>query len=240
MSWNSATGTRSSARISITVRCVSGSKLRMRFQRVAEEIEPHRQVHAGGEQVEDAAAHRVVAELAHRRGAVEAVELEPADHALHAEHVAGRGRQRLLADQVARRHALQRGVDRGEQHRGLLAALDAGEPRQRGHALRDDGAVRRHAVVGQAVPGRELQHLDVGREERQRARQRRHPRSVAADHQRARRRRIGPRRDRAGEIGNDQAFGAVGDVGQRQRPVGRQQFGGRLGRHFRHRLAPVR
>ena len=39
------------------------------FQRVAEEIEPHRQVHARREQVEDAAAHRVVAGLAHRRGA---------------------------------------------------------------------------------------------------------------------------------------------------------------------------
>ena len=126
-----------------------------RLQRVAEEIEPHRLVHAGGEQVEDAAAHRVVAGLAHRRGAVEAVELEPADDAVHAEHVAGRGRQRLLADQVARRHALQRGVDGGEQHRGLLAALDAGEPRQRGHALRHDAAhaATRGRRAGSPRPG---------------------------------------------------------------------------------------
>ena len=82
-----------------------------------------------------------------------------------------------------RRHALQRGVDGGEQHRGPVAALDAREPRQRGHALRDDAGMRRDPVVGQAIPGRELQHLDVGREERERARQRRHARPVAADHQ---------------------------------------------------------
>ena len=49
-----------------------------RLQRVAEEIEPHRLGHAGREQIDDAAAHRIVAGLAHRRGAREAVELEPA------------------------------------------------------------------------------------------------------------------------------------------------------------------
>ena len=48
-----------------------------RFQRVAEEIEPHRLVHAGREQIDDAAAHRVIAGLAHGRGAGKAVELEP-------------------------------------------------------------------------------------------------------------------------------------------------------------------
>ena len=139
---------------------------------------------------------------------------------------AGRGRQRLLADQLSRRHALERGIDRGQQHRRLVAAFDAGEPRQHRHALRHDAGMRRHPVVGQAIPGRELQHLDVGREERQRPRQRRHPRPVAADHQRARGRRRWARRDRAGQVGDHQAFGAVGDIGQRQRTVGRQQFGG--------------
>ena len=37
-----------------------------RFQRVAEEIEPHRVGHAGRKQIDDAAAHRVIAGLAHR------------------------------------------------------------------------------------------------------------------------------------------------------------------------------
>ncbi len=87
--------------------------------------------------------------------------------------------------------------------------------------------MRRHPVVGQAVPGREFQPLDLGREERQPARQRRHPRSVAADHHQADRRRVRPRRDRAREIGDHQPLGAVGDAGQRQRLAGLQPFGGR-------------
>ncbi len=129
-----------------------------------------------------------------------------------------------VATRARARHALERGVDGGEQHRRPLAALDAREPRQRGHALRHDAGMRRHPVVGQAIPGREFQHRDVGREERKRARQappcagrrgRRRARLVAGASR--------PRRDRAREIGDDQAFGAVGDAGERERPAGRQQ-----------------
>ena len=61
----------------------------------------------------------------------EAVELQPFDDARHAEHVARRDRERLRRDEIARRHALQRGVDGREQHRRLVAALDARQPRQR-------------------------------------------------------------------------------------------------------------
>ena len=48
-----------------------------RLQRVAEKIEPHRHVHARRKKIENAAAHRVFAGLAHGRGAGEAVELQP-------------------------------------------------------------------------------------------------------------------------------------------------------------------
>ena len=195
MSWNSATGTRSSPRrlrfAALRLRIEGADRL----QRVAEEIEPHRHVHAGRKQIEDAAAHRVFARLAHGRGAGEAVELQPFDHAVHAEHIAGRHRQRMGGDEFARRHALQRGVDRGQQHRRLVAALHARQPRQRGHALRHHAGIRRHAVVGQAIPGREFHHHDIGTEERQRARQRRHALAVAADHGKRNRRRVGARRN---------------------------------------------
>ena len=77
VSWNSAIGTRSSARSSVGGALGLRIEAADRFQRVAEEIEPHRLGHAGREQIDDAAAHRVVAGLAHGRGAVEAVELEP-------------------------------------------------------------------------------------------------------------------------------------------------------------------
>ena len=205
-----------------------------RLQRVAEEVEPHRQVHARRKEVEDAAAHRVVAGLAHRRGADEAVELEPLHDACHAQHVARRRRQRLLGDQVLRGNTLQRRIDGRQQHRRLVAALDAGEPGQRGHALRHDAGVRRDAIVRLAVPGRKLHHLDVGGKERERTPQRRHAWPIAADRKRAQRRRVGPRRDRPRQIGNDQAFHAVRDIGEGERPVGRQQFGRRL-RHRPHR-----
>ena len=64
-----------------------------RFQRVAEEIQPHRFHHARRVEVDDAAAHRIIARLAHRRGAVVAVELEPLGDAVHRQHVAGSGRE---------------------------------------------------------------------------------------------------------------------------------------------------
>ena len=82
--------------------------------------------------------------------------------------------------------------------------------------------MRRHPVIGQAVPGRELKHGDVGREEAERARERRHALAVAAHDDEAGRRRIGARGDGAGEIGDDQALGAVGDAGERERAAGRQ------------------
>ena len=62
------------------------------LQRVAEEIEPHRRIHTRREQIDDAAAHRVIARLAHGRSAVEAVEFEPMGHARHRQEVARRRR----------------------------------------------------------------------------------------------------------------------------------------------------
>ncbi|MGA7986496.1 MAG: chromosome segregation protein SMC, partial [Burkholderiales bacterium] len=47
------------------------------LQGVAEKIETDGRVHAGRIEIEDAAAHRIVARLAHRRGAREAVEFQP-------------------------------------------------------------------------------------------------------------------------------------------------------------------
>ena len=128
--------------------------------------------------------------------------------------------------EFARRHALQRGIDRRQQHRRLVAAFHAREPRQRGHPLRHDGRIGRYPVIGQAIPGREFHHLDVGTEKRQRARQRRHALPVAADHGKRNRRRVLACGDRAREIGQHQPFGAVGDLRQRQRLAWLEQFGG--------------
>ena len=205
-----------------------------RFQRIAEEIEPRRIVHAGRKQVEDAAAHGIFAGLAHGRGADIAVELEPAHHPVHAKHIAGRGRQRLTGNHCPRRDPLQDRVHRGQQHRRPVAALHIGEPRQRDHALRQRGGMRRHAVIGQAIPGREFQHCEIGREKGNAARQSRHARTIAAHDHKADGRRIGFGRDRARQIAEHQTFGAVGDIRKRQRLAGAEQ----ISRRTRHQSLP--
>ena len=194
-----------------------------RFQAVAEEIEPHRLVEPGRKQVENAAAHGVFAGLAHRRGAVVAVVLQPRDDGGHRHDMARRHRQRLRRDGFARRHPLHDGVDRGQHDQRLVAADQPRQPRQRGQPLRQNAAMRRHPVIGLAVPGRELHDRQIRREEFQRAGQLLHARTVAADHGEADRRRLRPRRHRAREVGDHEAFGALGDIGKGQRPAGCQQ-----------------
>ena len=62
---------------------------------------------------------------------------------------------------------------------GLSARL--ADARQRRHAPRDDGRMRRDAVVRQAVPGGELDRLDPGREEAEPALDLGQPLAVAGD-----------------------------------------------------------
>lgn len=74
----------------------------------------------------------------------------------------------------ARRHLLEQRVDRRQdQPRPPLAGLDqAGQPID---PAADDIDVGRHAVIGQAVPGRDLHKLDLRREEADRLGQAGHP-----------------------------------------------------------------
>jgi len=92
--------------------------------------------------------------------------------------------------------------------------------------------MRRDAVIGLAVPGRELDHADIGREELQRAGQLLHPPAVAADHGEADGGLVRPGRDRPREVGDDEPFGTLGDVGKGQCTAGREQRGRRFGRRF--------
>ena len=72
-----------------------------RFQRVAEEIEPHRLRHAGREEIEDAAAHRIFAGVAHGRGARETIGLEPLHEPVHVDDIARRRGKRVRRDLLA-------------------------------------------------------------------------------------------------------------------------------------------
>ena len=229
-SWNSETGTRSSA-AHVEQRALGfGVEGTDRFQAVAEEIEPHGLVEPGRKQVEDAAAHGVFAGFAHGRRAAVTVMLQPGDDGIHRHHIAGRDRQRLRGHDLARRHPLHDGVHRGQHDQRLVAA---GQPRQscqRGQALGQNAAMRRYPVIGLAVPGRELQHGDIGREELQRAGQLLHARAVAAHHGEADRRPLRLGCDRARQIRHHEPFGALGDIGEGQRAAGQQQGGRRFGR----------
>ena len=207
-----------------------------RLQRVAEEVEPHRIAHAGRIEIDDAAAHRVVARLAHRRGAVVAVELQPLHHAVHRQHVAGRGRERLRRDQSRGGTRWSAALTVVSTTPGRSRPLQAREPRQRGHALRHDAGMRRHAVVRQAIPGGKLVDLDLGREERERARKLRHARPVAADHHEAGRGRVRLRRDaraRSATIRPSAPSATPESVSARPGTRSRRAIGG-----LRHQAAP--
>ncbi len=200
-----------------------------RFQGIAEEIETHGLLEPGRKQVEDAAAHGIFAGFAHRGGAAIAVMLQPGDDGIHRHDLAGRYRQRLRGDGVARRHPLHDGVHGRQHDQRLLAAGKPCQPRQRGQPLRQDSAMRRHPVIGLAVPGRKLHERQVRREKRKRAGQLLHARAVAADHRQADRGFLRPGRDSPRQIGYDEPFRTFSDIGKRQRAAGRQQFRGRFG-----------
>lgn len=74
------------------------------FQRVSEEIEAHRLFRPRHEDIEDAAAHGIFADFAHRRDAVEAVALQAAGNIVHTDLIARPSRECQALDHILRRH----------------------------------------------------------------------------------------------------------------------------------------
>ncbi len=175
------------------------------LQRVAEEVEADRRDAARREHIDDAAAHGIFAGLHDGAGALEAGQVKPLQQPVHVHALpCGDGLQRL-ADELARRQALQDGVD-GGQHDGRAAARSHRQSGKRGDAGRHDLRVRADAVVRHRVPGRESDHPDRRGEEFQPLRQRLQPPVVAGHVQEE------GRRSSAGSLGlRDQ-------LGQHQRP----------------------
>ncbi len=73
----------------------------------------------------------------------------------------------MRRDKFACRYPLKGSVDCCQKDRRLVASLDAHEPRQRCHALCDDGRIGRHPIIGQTIPGRKLHYLDIRSEKGQ-------------------------------------------------------------------------
>ena len=151
------------------------------FDRVAEQVNAYRVGLTSRVDVDNAAAHRILAVLHHGAGAAVAVRLQEGDDRIQ---VRGRpvphGQHRTL-EQSPRRHTLHQRVD-GCQHdrRRIGRVCQPGEGRD---ALADDFRVGRHPVIRQAVPGREAQHGDSGREKRHRFGKTRHSGVIARDMQ---------------------------------------------------------
>ena len=139
---------------------------------------------------------------------------------VHGEHLAGRNRQALARNEVACRHALKRGIDRGEQNGGPAAIPCARQPRQRRHALRKEAGMRGNPVIGQTVPRRKLLYGEIRRKKVKRTGERGHTRAVPANGYEARCRSVPPRSHGTGHVGNDEPFSAVGDARQCERPAG--------------------
>ena len=154
-----------------------------RFQRVAEEIEPQRLRPARRVEIENAAAHREFADVAHRRHALEAGILQPRRQLLHVDLVAGPGEEGLRLDDLGGRHALQQRVGGGQHHGAVRVLCQRDHRGERVQPPRRGVGAGRDAVVGQAVPGRQFEHRQFRRGECQRLDDRRQALAVARDEQ---------------------------------------------------------
>ena len=187
-----------------------------RLECIAKKIEPNRHIQARRIKIENSAAHRIVARFTHGRCADVPIEFKPLDHAVHAEDVARRNRESVRCHKITRRHALKRRIYGGEQDRRFIATFHTREPRQRGHALSNNRRIGRYPVVGQTIPGRKFHDLEVGAEKAQSARQRSHPLSIAADNRERNCGSIFTGGKGAREIAEDEPFGTIRHLRQRQ------------------------
>jgi len=158
---------------------VGGVETPNRLNLVAEEIEADRIGLAGREQVDDRAAHRIVAGVMDGIGPLIAVCLQQPLQRIALDPLAFGQPARQLTDAERGYQALRCGICGGDQQ------LRAGPLRlqrvQRRHALGHHSQRRRAAVIREAVPGWEGHDLDFGCEDRDRVGQRPHRRFVGGD-----------------------------------------------------------
>ena len=129
-----------------------------RFDLVIEQFDAIRRVDAHWIDIQQAAAHGEIARIEHLRDMAIAGRFKPAFLGVQVQPMADVVVE-AAADHVRyRRQALQQRLHR---HHDDAAAL-AGQPVQRGQALRDDVRMRAEAVVGQRFPVRKRQQRQVG------------------------------------------------------------------------------
>jgi hypothetical protein len=204
-----------------------------RFERVAEEIEPHRRRRARRIEVEDAAAHGVVADVVDAARTAEAIGFEPQRERGHIDAVAGRGGKRGGGDESARRQTLGDGVDRRHQNaRPFDGAAGASEARQGGHALGADRRIGRDTVVRLAIPGRKIKRLDLRRSESERVDEALGALAVARDESERRSPLFAWLGEGARQLGEEECVITLRRRGERDRAASGETARGDLGRGF--------
>ena len=151
-----------------------------RIEHIAEEIEPDRPRPAGRVDIDDAAAHRVIARLGDGGGARKSHAREVIAQGGLVDPPAHLGDEGALAQHIARRQALGGGVEGGKEHEAPRhpAVRECGE---RGHAPGGNIRVGRDAIIGQAIPGRQIEHRQIGGEEGERGAHPLHALGIARD-----------------------------------------------------------
>ncbi len=178
---------------------------------IPEKVEPERLLLPAREQVDDAAAHRILARVVDGVSPDIAVGGEQGREVVASDPLAGPERRDQLADAERGQRPLRRGVDGGEDE---LRSLGRGlQPVQRGQPLCLDAQRGAGAVIGEAVPGGILHDLQLGREIAHGGRDRAHLRLVRGDEHRATRR--GPR-----EVREERRKETAGDARQGERLLG--------------------
>jgi len=198
-----------------------GIEQAQRFQFVAEEIEPQALFEAGGVDIEQRAAHRIFAGIDDGVGPRIALPLEQGDQALPPDLDAGTQFAHRLADAERGEHALEERVDRRDQQLRLAGAqLEPVKRRQPPRADREGGA---RPVIGQAVPRRELDDVQLRREEGRGFGNGAHRAFVRCDEHGPATRASAPRRPC--QVGKDQRLRPARDSGEGQRGGGGKDAG---------------
>ncbi len=187
------------------------------FERVAEEIEAQRLGRPRRVEIDDPAAHRELAGLAHRVGADVAIVAEEALQPVEPDPPPRPQGQHPSVEQLTRRHPLDQRVDRGQYHQRRFGG-GRSQPGQGVDAAAENLAIGRHPVIGQAIPGREGQRLDPRLKKPEYRGKARHPAIVAAHMQPA------PGPARGNEPADERRVVALGgtEQGDGTRPLGQR------------------
>ncbi len=141
-----------------------------RFQHIPKKIQAAWRLGPRRKDIQQATAQGKIARLHHRPRPGIAVVPQISDHRIQFYRLADTRRKAVFGKAGFGRHPLQGGIDGGENDQIMKSDVRFAEPVQRGHAHAADIGNGRHPVIGQTVPGRKLQHLNIRGKKRKRLR----------------------------------------------------------------------